>query len=287
MLDLFRAEWKKVTGNRWLVGCTVWIFPLLGCGLISLLTIIFLADSDSRQSYVSDPLKWTDTALIAWIMPNNPIGRLFLMGFAATIFAGEYQYQTLKSVLPGNRRLMIIFTKYIALASFVVIAFVVTMIILVLGVGLLNLIFGADYPPAVTSDTVGDFLEDLLLNAFLTFASTLIFSGIAGLVSIFTRSILFGVMVSLFLSLLEWLGITLGLALLTLFLPKSLADIYLLTPTYNTGNIIQWVNANEASPPLLSDGSVLSMTESILILIFWLIFMLGLSAFAFQRQDIQ
>lgn len=287
MLNLFRAEWKKTTGNRLLIGCTIWIFPIIGCGLISLLGLIFLAESDSRNAYIAEPFKWTDTALLSWILPNNPLGRLFLMGFAATLFAAEYQYQTWKSVMPGNRRFLVIMAKYLTLSTFIIMVFSATMVVLVIGVGLLNSAFGTGYPPHISQEVLNEFIEDLLLNIFLTFVTTMIFSGIAALASIITRSILYGVMVSVFLSLLEWLGVRIGLAVLTLFLPKRFADIFLITPTYNTGNVISWLNVDEPASPLLQNGNTLSLTTSLIILGIWLVLIVGLSTFAFQRQDIQ
>ncbi|MBI5928259.1 MAG: ABC transporter permease subunit [Chloroflexi bacterium] len=288
MLDLFRAEWKKATGNRLLVGCTVWIFPILGCGALSLFTIILLASSGSRQDFINEPPRWDDIGVGVWGIANFPISRLFLISFAATLFAGEYQYQTLKSVLPGNRRLELIVTKFMAMTAFIVITFVATIFILVIGFGLICLLFGADYPPAVTGSTVAEFLKDLLLNASITFASTLIFAGIAALVSILTRSILFGVMASVFLTLIESFGLILVLALIAAITHLDvITDLYLLTPTYNSGNILQWVNDNSAAPPILEGRATLSLSESVIILGFWIISMVGLSILAFQRQDIQ
>lgn len=63
MLNLFRAEWKKTTGNRLLVGCTVWIFPAFGCGAVMLFSIILLASGEARQDFIADPPRWDD---IGW-----------------------------------------------------------------------------------------------------------------------------------------------------------------------------------------------------------------------------
>lgn len=288
MLDLFRAEWKKVTGNRLLVGCTVWIFPILGCGALPLFSLILLASGNSRREYILDPARWDDIGLGVWGIANFPISRLFLISFAATLFAGEYQYQTLKSVLPGNRRLALIVTKFVAMTAFIVMTFLATIFILIIGFGIINLIFGADYPPALNGTNVSEFLKDTLLNASITFASTLIFAGIAALVSVLTRSILFGVMASVFLTLLESFGLILALVIIaSLTGVDSITDLYLLAPTYNSGNILQWVNDNSAAPPIIEGRDTLSLGQSIAVLAFWIIGVVGLSSFIFQRQDIQ
>ncbi len=288
MLNLFRAEWKKTTGNRLLVGCTVWIFPAFGCAAVMLFSIILLASGEARQEFIADPPRWDDIGVGVWGIANFPISRLFLISFAATLFAGEYQYQTLKSVLPGNQRLQLIVTKFVTMTAFIVMAFIAMIVILVAGFGIVCLIFGADYPPSLTGSSVGEFLSDLLLNASITFASTLIFAGIAALVSILTRSILFGVMASVFLALLESLGLIFGLVIIAAITRiESVTDLYLLTPTYNSANILQWVNENAPSPPIVEGRGTLGLWESVAVLGFWVILMVGLSVFSFQRQDIQ
>ena len=288
MLNLFRAEWKKTTGNRCLVGCTIWIWPILSLVLMGIFLLVFLVDADSKTSLQADPVKWTDMALLAWAIPNNLIVRLVLMGFVTSVFATEYHHSTWKTVLPGNNRALVVLMKFVAIASFMVLAFMVMMIVMVAGFGLISIILGVGYPPTLSGHVLSEFLQDLVLNMMLTFVATMILAGVAALASIVTRSLLFGVVTSVGATLLEGIGVPIFVAIAYGLLDQEwMADIYLLTPTYNTGNIFTWVNADEAAPHMVPDGSTLSLGISILILTIYMLIVVGGSVFAFQRQDVQ
>jgi hypothetical protein len=41
MRDMFRAEWLKIAGNRWVAGCLVWIFPIGAAVLVVVAALIF------------------------------------------------------------------------------------------------------------------------------------------------------------------------------------------------------------------------------------------------------
>lgn len=288
MLDLFRAEWKKSTGNRCLVGCTIWIWPILSLVIVGIFLLVFLVNGDARADLETSPIKWTDIALLAWAIPNNLIVRLFLMGFVASVFATEYHHNTWKSVLPGNKRVAVILMKFVAVASFIVLAFTIMMIIMLIGFGLMSVILEVGYPPAISGDVMSDFLQELFLNMILTFVSTMILAGVAALAALVTRSLLFGVVASVAITLLEGLGLPIFVLIVFELLKQEwMADIYLLSPTYNTGNIFTWINADEAAPHLVPDGSTLSLGVSIAILAFYLIILVSGSVFAFQRQDVQ
>lgn len=95
-------------------------------------------------------------------------------------------------------------------------------------------------------------------------------------------------MASVFLALLESLGLIFGLVIIAAITPiQSITDLYLLTPTDNSANILQWVNETYPSPPIVEGRGTLGLWESVAVLGFWVILMVGLSVFSFQRQDIQ
>ena len=290
MTPLFRAEWKKVTGNRRLSCCLVWIFPALGCAFIGLMTLTLILSSSQRADYLAEPTPWTDVAITSWQVLNNPFGQLFIMAFAATIFASEYEHRTWKSILPGNRRIVMLLIKYAAFASFILLAFSVMMILLVASTGILHLLIGADYPPKLTGGVLTNFIGDLLLNASLAFVSTMIIATMAALVAIRTQSILYGVMAGVFVSLLEAVGLPAIFFLISEFFDLEKAiDLIVLTPSFNTSNIESWVNSGHAFKSVFGEDRLpsLSMLTSILILGIWLIGLVGASVALFQRQDIQ
>jgi ABC-type transport system involved in multi-copper enzyme maturation permease subunit len=286
MIDLFRAEWAKVSGNRWLTGCLIWIWPIFGVAFIVVASLLLIFNDSFRNDYAVSPNPWTDMAMAAWMIPNNDLVRFVLLGFAATIFASEYQNKTWKMVIPGNSRVVLILTKFVALATFIVAAFSVMMVILLAGGALLSLLAGADYPPELSGEVLSVFLGDLALNASLTFVSTLIWGSLAALMAIATRSILLGVIGSIFLSLLESLALVLILLLASGLIWEPFGDLYVLSPSYNANNIREWVNNDTGADVLLQDGIKFSLGESIIMLALWMVALLSLTIFAFQRQDL-
>jgi ABC-type transport system involved in multi-copper enzyme maturation permease subunit len=290
MTPLFQAEWKKVTGNRRLAFCLVWIFPAAGCAFVGLLTLTLLLSSSERADYLLNPTSWISVAITPWQILNNPFGRIVIMAFAATVFASEYEYRTWKTILPGNRRLIMILVKYAAFAAFILLAFSVMMVLLIVSMGLLHLLIGADYPPALTVDVFTDFLGDLFLNAILAFVSTMIVATIAALVALRTQSILYGVMAGVFVSLLEFVGFPAIFLLASVFLGiEDILDLVVLTPSFNTSNIESWVNSGHAVTSIFGEETLptLSLATSILILGIWLVGLIGASVVLFQQQDVQ
>jgi ABC-2 type transport system permease protein len=105
---LFRAEWRKITGNRWATGCMIWIVPALAVLGIALGLLTAVLSSDFQTSLNDGPATWTQMAVIAWLIPINPLGRLLLIGFTAVLFAGEYQWNTWKVIVPRSQRVPLI-----------------------------------------------------------------------------------------------------------------------------------------------------------------------------------
>ncbi|MBN1562199.1 MAG: hypothetical protein JXA10_00040, partial [Anaerolineae bacterium] len=237
---------------------------------------------------------WTDAAISIWDIPNNPFGRMILLGFAAVVFAGEYQWRTWKNIVPRNRRAVLLLMKFIALGVFVVVAFVLMSIIWSIGWGVLAQIAGVDYGPAITGQVLADFAQDYTKQASLTFTSTMIAAGYAALAGMVTRSILGGVLVSFGITLFEG-GLILGLMLIgwLLDIPR-IVHIYQYMPFYNMANVTSWINDHvalamrpygedhEYSYIVFSD----SLAFSLIVLAVWVIGLYALIAYLFQRQDI-
>ncbi len=193
MRNLFRAEWIKIAGNRWVAGCLIWIFPLGALAFLAVAGLVLALSSSARASLRQDEaILWTEQAISMWNFPNNPVGRLILLGFTAVVFAGEYQWQTWKNVVPRNRRAALILVKFLALGAFVVLAFSLMSALWTAGWAVLTRIADVSYGPRVTWAVLRDFGEDYALAAGLAFTSTVIAAGYAALAAMVTRSILGG-----------------------------------------------------------------------------------------------
>ncbi len=294
MRDLFRAEWLKIAGNRWVASCLIWIFPVMGIALPIVMGLILTLSSAARESFrQSESTQWTDNAVGVWSIPNNPIGRLILLGFTAVVFAGEYQWQTWKNVVPRNRRVLLILIKFLALGVFVVVAFVLMSILWTLGWGLLTVIADIPYGPRITGEVLQEFAEDYVLAAGLAFTSTIISAGYAALAGMLTRSILGGVLVGFGLTLAEGFSI-LALLLIGWFTHfPEIVNGYRYLPFYNLINVSSWLTDNKPAtmrPYETGDYSHIffsdSLAFSIAVLAVWVVGLITLTAVLFRRQDI-
>lgn len=292
--NLFRAEWIKIAGNRWVAVGLAWIFPIMATLLMVLLAVVLALDSNARATFGADEsYRWTDLAVGVWNIPNNPFLRVILLGFTAVVFAGEYQWQTWKNTVPRNQRVSLILAKFLAVGVFVLLVFVLTSLIVAVGFGVLAQIADYEYGPAVTATVLSDFAEDYAIQASTTFTTTIISAGYAALAAMVTRSILGGVLVSFVLTIAEGSSV-LGLVIIGYFLdiPK-IVHLYRLTPLYNVLNVLSWVNDNQAAEmPLFEEDPemliVLSdtLSFSLVALAVWVIGVVVLAAFLFHRQDI-
>lgn len=288
-IKLFRAEWHKIVGNRWVTGCLIWIFPILAV-LATLLALLAAALSSSfRAGIQAEPALWTDIMIFPWFIPNNPLGRGLLLGFTAVLFAGEYQWNTWKMVVPRSRRIPLIIVKFVTVALFVVFAFTLMSVLLTAGIGLLSLVCGASYGPALSDgEAISSFIEDYSLQMLYAFISTLIAAGYASLAAMIARSILGSVMTAIVLTLAESL-LFLPLALLSWLLKTDMImHAYRFIPTYNLLNMFTWLSGETPGGVEFISGEVVvdSLRFSVVVLACWVVGLISLTAYLFHRQDI-
>jgi hypothetical protein len=285
MLNLFRAEWKKTIGNRWVAGCMLGIFPVGAA--VAFVVILFAAAvaPGFRERIADQEIPWTDPMLGVWSLSWFELGRLLLAGFTAVLFAGEYQWGTWKSIIPRNNRIALLLIKYLTLGAVVVTTFAVMSVIALVGIVLLNLIAGAPIQPHLTGHVLADFIGDYATQIMLAFLSTLIVAGYTALVAMVTRSMVGGVLVGVGAVLLEVLILPLVLGLVAYFLNlDSIVKVLMYLPFYNLYNINSWLMDGHA---YVQDGEFSrSLAFSFVMLFTWVFGLIGLTAFIFRRQDI-
>ena len=288
LAKLFKAEMYKIIGNRFATGCLIWIFPLMAVALVGLLLFVVLVSAEARENLRAEPPLWTETMLGAWNIPNNPFGRLLLLGFTAVLFGGEYQWNTWKSIVPRSQRVSLLLIKFLAVGIFVVLAFGLTSILWAGGQWFVLAVIDANYGPAVNSEVLSDFAQDYALQAITTFVSVIIAAGYAAVAAIITRSILGSVVVGFVLTLAE------GFSILALFLvvwligDERILHLYRLTPTYNLINVSTWVNEHRAAGFEMPSEEMIydNLMFSLVILAIWMIGLIASTTFFFQQQDI-
>jgi ABC-type transport system involved in multi-copper enzyme maturation permease subunit len=289
--NLFRAEWEKIAGHRWVVGLLMWIFPMGALGILTIMLLVAIFASPEIQANfglasVSSTVDWTEIMLGAWNIPNDMFGRIILIAFTAVIFAGEFQWGTWKNLLPRRARVPLIINKFVTLGAFVVISFGATALIAGVGMFLPVKIAGGQYGPTLAAALQSDFVRNFLVQATTTFVATIIAAGYAALGAMITRSILGSVMIGIGLMLVEFVSLGLLGLIGSLFgMPEVLA-LFQFTPAYNLSNVASQAN-HQANPfPfLLQYAEPNSLGLSLLILGVWVFGLIGLTTFLFKRQD--
>jgi ABC-2 type transport system permease protein len=284
---LFRAEWLKITGNRWAAGCMIWVFPALAV-LATIFALLAAGLSSSFRAEIGGELEWNMIATIPWMIPNNPLGRMLLIGFTAVIFAGEYQWNTWKVIVPRSQRVPLILVKFFTVAVFVVFAFALMSILLTLGMGLVSLAAGVSYGPALGSHTLANFAGDYSRQVFNAIMVTTIAAGYAALAAMITRSIVGSVIIGVVISIGEAL-IVLPLYLIAdLLNTDSILNIYRYLPSYNLNNLFIWLSGDTPQGLGYPSDKVIvdSQRFSEVVLVCWVIGLVVLTVYLFQRQDV-
>jgi hypothetical protein len=287
-LRLFRAEWQKIVGNRWVTGCLIWIFPALAV-LATILALLAAALSSSfREGMRAEPLLWTDIAIAPWLIPNNPLGRGLLIGFTAVLFAGEYQWKTWKAIVPRSQRVPLILVKFCAVALFVVFAFTLMSLLLTSGLGLVSLATGASFGPSPGSDALTDFAGDYGLQMFYAFVSTIIAAGYVSLAAMITRSILGSVITGIVVSIGETMLVLPLYLIAELLGQEGILHIYRFFPGINLLNLFTWLHGETPGGLEMPSGEIIvdSQLFAEVALACWVIGLVALTAYTFQRQDI-
>ena len=300
MWSLFRAEWKKTIGNRWLVGCLMGLFPMAALVVSLFIFALVIFDSEIQERVANNPTPWTDASLFFWAIPNSIIGRLLIVAFTAAMFAGEYQWGTWKNLMQRRDRISLIVTKFITLGIFVILSFILTSLIWVIGRGVIQLVAGGTYPPAF-DEIPSDYWNKLLLQMFNTFVSTLILSGVAALVALVTRSIIASIIVGMVAAIFDgFVGVVL-LLFYSLTEQRFFPGLYRFTVSYNVDNLLNIATSGEPSPVLgninVQNNFVFGTLKldpplagnplgiSLLIMLLWAALMICLSVYSFYRQD--
>ncbi len=289
MIELFRAEWMKINGNRFMASFTVWLFPVGVTTFLLLALIPAFASEQFRAQVNNAPPTWSMQTLLPWTVINSIITRMILVAFAADIFAGEYQRSMWKNLLPRRRRTTYILIKFFTMSFMLLIAFLATCLLAGVISGLVVKVTGAPYNLTAPNETLGDFANSFALQAFVAITSGLISACFASLGAILTRSILgavgFGAACTLGEQAILLVLIMLGGILNT----PGIVRLYQYTPGYNLSNISSWATSGTAFTLMGSVSQYLDpmpAATSFIILAIWVVGLIGLTVWLFRRQDI-
>lgn len=295
MINLYRAEWRKVFANFKLTSFLVWIIPI---GYFAFHTVMILLSLISKTVQAGVEYfgsgDWTADSLVVWDMliffPANLFGRMLPLAFMAVVFAGEYQWRTLKNIVPRTQRWKLLLAKMAALISLVIVSMVLTALIATLGPSIGHRIHGLPYGPTLSAQVVGDFLLDTARTALIALISLLNIVSYAAVAAILTRSILGGLLVSFGFAVLDATSLGFILTLRGLFDKPELINLYQFTPTYNLSNLHSWLFRGQAQQFITTGTAPLTAEPSFgvssLVLGIWIFGLIGLAIWLFQRQEI-
>jgi len=290
MTDLLYAEWIKTAGNRRLVAFLVWIYPIGMAAFMTIMVIAQMASSGpSREVILLSAGRWTQDVLWTWDLitgfPMNIFGRMLLLAFMAAAFAGEYQWDTWKNIIPRSRRPLLIISKLATIVSISVIALLATSIVVGLGQVLVHRVAGVDYGPQMSWKAIAPFATDYAREAFLAALSLAILAAFSGVATLITHSLLGGLLCGFGFSILEpqELWYVLG----ALFDRPGIVNLYRFMPTYNLNNLRSWW-ANRSSWIPSAPGFTAQPTPlfSSVVLGLWLAGLVALALYVFQKQDL-
>lgn len=296
MLNLLRAEWTKTAGNRWASGFLIWIFPvgMFAFVLITALLVLLVPSMRSEEGVQRmglNDVQWTSQAISVWEWLNGLMGRIILLAFTSIVFAGEYQWQTWKNIIPRRSRIALILIKFVTVGLFVLFAF--TLMSLIYGVGsvIITELAGGTHGPRVSPDVMTTFLRDYVRYASLAFTLTMIAASFSALAGMLMRSILGGVIVGVVATYTEGLSVLIFMLIGRLFDLPKIVYLYRVTPSYNVANIKSWLmNGIPEAENLTFLGDMVDFSDgmvfSVVLLGAWVCFLIGLTTTLFYRQDI-
>lgn len=288
MGKLIRAELDKILGNAMLVSFTLFVFPAGALTFVLFGAAVVLLSPDATVYSMG----WANDMVATWHIVTQPpasvFSRIFFIAFFAANFAGEYEWDTWKNIVPHSSRIKLVLVKIVLLSLLPIASLFITSLIWGAGAGGVSALAGVDYPPRLTGETFAAFITDYTIEAFLSFILLLIYSSLTALAVFLTRSMVGGLLTALALSILESLAqpILFLLGIITDF--RELIDLYAYTPAYNIDNLRALLN-NSAIPSLANvPGFAADQTlvGSAFILVVWLIIILGSAVYKFSRQDI-
>lgn len=291
MLDLLRSEWMKATKNAALISFLMWILPI-GIASSFAIFIVFGFFSETMRSAIDEfsTGQWTTDMLVIWTtvtsFPANIFGRMMPLAFIAVGFAGEYQWDTWKNIVPRTRRASLILSKLVILIAIVMLTLLIASLVLGVVEPIAHKLGGIPYGPSLSADVLRDFSLSYAQTLLIGLLSVAILGGYGALAAILTRSILGGLLVSFFFSVLDAMSLG-GLVFLGSLLGKpDLINLYLYTPSYNLDNIRSWFDSGGAFLPVSTFSASPGVWISLAILLAWVIVLVGSSILIFRKQDI-
>lgn len=285
-MSVFYAEWQKTLRNKWMIGFTMWVWPVGALAVLAVVGLITLLTGADPETLNITEVNWQEQMRFAWSNVSNVFGQLLIAAFTASVFAGESNWHTWKNLVPRNRRVTLLLSKYAVVLLVVFIAFNLMAIFAAIGSQIIALAAGAETGPLLFSDETAAFLSEYLILVLTTYAQAIQVVLYASLAALLMRSIIAGAIAATGALLVD-LALPLVLFLLGNLLEyPELMRLHTITPGYNVNNLRAWWLTDSGVSMYPEVYEPLSADTSLLLIGIWFVGLVLLSLFLFTRRDV-
>ena len=286
LADAIRAEGYRLSKNRTALFWSVVFVPIVAVA-IGALTSVFLKGSETKllgdsktppevqQMLASTPLNLGEAIVSSAADLANPLILLFVLIGAATIYAGDYRWESWRLISARNSRTNLLLGKLVVVAGLSLIAMV-----LMLVAGLIEtLIRAAVFDRPLTFSVTGAMLGQFLGQFALSWLRIVQFTMVGMLAAVVTRSLLAALFVPLVVGVAQFFSPN-------MLMPMGVMPDAWVAMLINPGAAVDTVSAlitGGAEAAALPDGLPLKAWISLAL---WVFVPLAGSITWFKRQDL-
>lgn len=282
LVDAIRAESYRLSKNRTALFWSLLFVPIIGL-LISTATFVFTKANEAKLAgklppglgLNSSPLDLGEALVSSAGDFANPAVLMFVLIGAATIYAGDYRWETWRLTTARNSRPNLLVGKVLVVVGLTVTATVAVLI----GDVVSNLIKAVVFKRALTFSLTGAQIVDLCWLTLLSWARIVQFTMLGLLGAVLTRSLL----AALFAPLVIGIG--------QFFLPQMLAPMGVLPtgwvmPLLSPGFAADLLKAAVLGGRFATDLPDQAVAKGLVSLALWTLVPLAGAVVWFGRQDL-
>lgn len=277
LADAIRAEGYRLLKNRTAVFWSVVFLPVLMLVLSTVGVIVTrmnekrLAEANIDLSMPAGALNLGESLMGAAADLANPGVLLFVLIGAATVYAGDYRWETWRLTSARNSRAALLLAKVVNVALLALAAMAVLVLSKLIGDGIKALVYSRGLTFGLTGDEAGQ----TLAVAGLAWARVVQFTLIGLLTAVMSRSLLAALVVPLVVGIAQAVlpGMLMGFGLM----PTGWTTL-LLSPSQGF-EVLRSALAGEVVPAVV-------LTPALTGFILWLLWPLIAALAWFQRQDL-
>jgi ABC-2 type transport system permease protein len=269
LADAIASEAYKLSKNRaaWFWG---FAFPAIVALVLGVGAAVFM---HSQPMIRLMPINVADQLVKAVADAGSPLTQLLVLIPAASLFGGEYRWETWRLLIPRNSRFNLLSAKIVVYALGCLLAVVALGLSSLVANGFMALVNGNH----LTWEPGARFGLDLLGQFAVSWAQLLVVGGLAALIGVITRSNVGAIVVPILVGVVQ--SILGGLARMD---PEHLAPLRLLGLPGLASDILHNYVAGNVAP---INGHALAQ-ESIATMVLWILAGFGLALLYFSRQDL-